>query len=541
MVSGSIPYHVNLARQQGVFLLKPRLLGTISKHSAIFHFDLSCWLPFLLSLMKLVAFFCSTWVRKNKDQNTAKGKQDVSATKQVVSVPKSAPYTHTMKTFEVPAPRQLSDHKTRSQSEDPISFQVASAFARKASSQINDASSTCSIVDHEIMISTSPALDHPDIGHSPRNLVVRKSSHRPSKSAVLPKLNIYSPVSGTPPRSAGKNEPVRPPRPPPLNLHCTTTKRPLNTGISPPFVGNRAITLTSSPNSCAIKPVELAVKTGGSSNDSSLPLSGHEEYARQPLEETACGLCVAASPDDNYVCPHQSVVRKRRAVANPYFPSKSDPLLPASPTLRAAQAVPDSSAPQRIYQSIPCTSSTPYLPSRIEQEVPPVPSLPFISSNGQADDVSNFPLSLFPVPPQSPLFIRRKINKNLMLRPGPTIPATLLPSSPSLTDVDYTPLATPTTPRLQPTTINHSKSFSNLPRYSSPRTIPPPLFNPPSTPLPTPPASPTTPIIRSCELSMSPISSLSDLLTNYVLNSPSPRFTPHASSYVLGAAQAFSE
>lgn len=472
--------------------------------------------PLLLSFMKSVAFFLG---RRNKGKDATKEKQDAATDK-------GASYIPTVKTFEAPAPKQLSDHRTCSQSEDPISSQVASAFVRKASSQLSDASSTCSVVDHEI---TFPVSYHPDISHPPLSPVVRRSSRGSSKSAMrgLPSLNLYSPISGAQPRSPTENSPVRPPRPPPLNLHCTTRKRPVNTGISPRFVGNRPVTLTSSPSPCAIKPVELAKKTSGSSSDSSPSLSGHEEYACQSLEEAVCGLCVAAAPDGNYICPHQSVRRERHAAAN------SDPLLPTSPTLRTARTVLDLSdrpIPQGmgIYQSIPCKSSTPHLLSHIKQEVPPVPSLPFISSNGQADDVLNFPLSLFPAPPQSPLFVRRKINKNLALRPGPISPVTPLPSSPSLTDGDYTPLVTPTTPRFQ---MNHSKSFSNLSRYSSSRAIPPPLFSPPSTPLPTPPASPATPIIRSCKLSSSPfpkhpqsVSSINELLSNKFLLSiyPSP-------------------
>lgn len=467
--------------------------------------------PLLLSFMKSVASFLG---RRNKGKGAAKEKHDASTNKQAVFVPKGASYIPTVRTFEASAPQQLSNHKARSQSEDPISSQVASAFV-KTSNQLSDASSTCSVVDHEITFSY-----HPDISQPPLNPVVRKSSRSSSKSAMrgLSRLNLCSPISSTLPRSPTENSPVRPPRPPPLNLHCTTTKRPVNTGISSRFVGNRTVNLTSSPSPCAIKPVELAMKTSGSSSDSSPSLSGSEE-------EAVCSLCVAASPDGTYICPHQSVRRERHAATN------SDPLLPTSPTLRTARTVLDLSdrpIPQGIYQSIPCTSSTPHLPSHIKQEVPPVPSLPFISSNGQADDVLDFPLSLFPAPPQSPLFVRRKIEKNLALRPGLASPVTPLLSSPSLTDVDYTPLVTPTTPRHQ---MNHSKSFSNLSRYSSSRAIPPPFFSPPSTPLPTPPTSPATQIIRPCKLSSSSFpkhpqsaSSINELLSNKSLPSiyPSP-------------------
>lgn len=476
--------------------------------------------------MKSVAFFLG---RRNKGKDAAKEKQDASTNKQVPIVPKGTSYIPT-------APKQLSDRRTRSQSEDLISSQIASAFEQKASSQLSDASSTCSVVDHEI---TFPVLYHSDIRHPPLNPVVRKSTRGSSESVMrgLPSLNLYSPISGTSPRSPGENSPVRPPRPPPpppLNLDCTTTKRPVNTGISPRFVGNRTFTLTSSSSPCAIKPVELTMKTSGSSSDSSPLLSGHREYACQSLEEAVCGLCVATSPDGSYICPHQSVRQKWHAAAN------SDPLLSTSPTLRTARTVLDLSVrptPQNTYQSIPCTSSTPHLPSHIKREVPSVTSRPLLSSNRQADDVLNFPLSLFPAPPQSPLFVRRKINKNLALRSGPSRPVTPLPSSPSLTDADYMPLVTPTSPRFQ---MNHSKSFSSLSRYSSSsRVIPPPLFNPPSTPLPTPPTSPATPIIRPCKLSLSSfpkhpqsLSSINELLSI----SSFSRFIPHTSSRVLGAA-----
>ena len=263
--------------------------------------------PLLLSFMKSVASFLG---RRNKGKGAAKEKHDASTNKQAVFVPKGASYIPTVRTFEASAPQQLSNHKARSQSEDPISSQVASAFV-KTSNQLSDASSTCSVVDHEITFSY-----HPDISQPPLNPVVRKSSRSSSKSAMrgLSRLNLCSPISSTLPRSPTENSPVRPPRPPPLNLHCTTTKRPVNTGISSRFVGNRTVNLTSSPSPCAIKPVELAMKTSGSSSDSSPSLSGSEE-------EAVCSLCVAASPDGTYICPHQSVRRERHAATN------SDPLL----------------------------------------------------------------------------------------------------------------------------------------------------------------------------------------------------------------------
>ncbi|KAF5364249.1 hypothetical protein D9756_000734 [Leucocoprinus leucothites] len=460
--------------------------------------------------MKSVAFFRNTWRKRNKGKDTTEGKQDMSTTKRVVLVPESAPCTPTAMTFEIPMARlsPSPDRRMRSQSEDSFAFQVSSAFGRKASSPPSSSSSTCSLVDHET--ATYPSIpDHHDGIHSPRSPVVWKSSHGPPKNTFHgpPNLNLYSPMSGTSPRSVGGTPPVRPPRPPPLNLYTTTAKRPVNTGIPPRFTGNRAITFALPPNPRAIKTVELASTTSGSSSDSPPLSEDHEERASRSSEETARCACTAISPDGSHVYPHRSALRIKHAAANPPLPSTvGSPSHISSPrTVQAVLDLSDTPRPRRIYQSGELTSSTPHLPPRDEQEVPPVPPLPFKSFNGQADDVLDFPLSLFPAPPQSPLFIRRKVAKNLVLRPSLTTPGTpLLPSS-SLGSPNYTPLVTPTTPRLQPSTINHSKSFSNLPRYPSPRTVPPPLFDPPSTPLPTPPASPAIPTVMGDQPSSPPL------------------------------------
>jgi hypothetical protein len=402
----------------------------------------------------------------------------------------SAPCTPTAMTFEIPDPRlSLSpspDHRMCSQSQDTLAFELSSAFARKTSGALSSASSTSSLVDQEIMVPSSPPPKGHGTTHPPQNPVVWKSSHGPPKNTFHgpPKLNLYSPIASTSPRSTGGIPPVRPPRPPPLNLYPTTAKRPVNTGSPLRFMGNRAITFALPPNPRAIKVVELALTTSGSSSDSP---GDREECASQSSEDTARCACAAVSSDGHHTY-HRGALRDRHVTANLPHLYRHVPLPTSSRTAQVLD-LSDTPAPQRMYQSGLHTSSTPHLPSLDKQDVPPLPPLP---SNGQADDVSSFPLSLFPPPPQSPLFIRRKINKNLALRPSPTTPGAPLPSSSS---PDYTPLVTPTSPRLQ-TPPNHSKSCSTLPRYPSPRPVPPPLFDPPSTPLPTPPTTPALVAVR---------------------------------------------
>jgi hypothetical protein len=509
---------VDLAHQQSPLLLKPDSPKPPALRQLIQQNFLipSC----LLLSMKPVAFF-RAWKRKGKDKNTTKGKQDVSTTKRVVLAPESAPCTPTATSFEIPttlSPLSL-DHQVRSQSQDAIAFDPSSAYPQKRSSRL--CSSTSSLVDQEVTTSSSPYPGQHGISHSLRSPIIWKSSHGPPKNVFHgpPSLNLYSPISGATPRSTGGTPPVRPPRPPPLNLYPTTAKRSVNTVIPPCFMADRAITFALPPNPRAIKSVELTAMTSGSPSDSPTLSGDQKEYISQSLKETIHCTCAAISPDGNYVYPHRDILCGEHAAVNLPRTLRFD-ALPASPP-RLAQEAPDFSdtlVPQRVYQSGQYTSSTPYLASQDKQEAPLPPPLSSNSSNRQADDVSNFPLSLFPSPPPSPLFIRRKIAKTFVLRPSCSSSDNSLPLLPS---PEYTPLVTPTTPRFQ-LSPKHPKSCSSPPRHVLPRTIPRSPFDPPSTPLPTPPMSPAPPGVTGTSSSLPskslrPVQSVNQLCSEQLL------------------------
>ncbi|KAF9452436.1 hypothetical protein P691DRAFT_756363 [Macrolepiota fuliginosa MF-IS2] len=443
--------------------------------------------------MKPVAFFRSTWKRKDKDKNMAKGKQDVLPVKRTLVAPESAPCTPTTVTFEIPVTSVLPspyDHRVCSQSQDTIVFEAPATFPRKARSRFNSVSNASSLVDVDISPPSIVLPDRYDSGNPPQSPVIWKSSHGPPKNAFHgpPNLSLYSPVFGTSPKSVGRTPPTRPPRPPPLNLYPTTTKRPVNTGIPPRFMAKRAITFALPPNPRSIGSAELPLMTINSSSDSPYTSEDQEETPSESSEETARCSCVTISFNENRTQLHRGALDNAHAAAN--LPHPRYDSLSSGTSPRTAHAVLDLSAtpiPEKVYRSGLRASSTPHLPSQNKQEVPPVPPQPFNLSNGQADDASNFPLSLFPPPPSSPLFIRRKISKNLVLRPKPT---PRLSPSPAMASPDYTPLVMPSTPHHQ-TSPNQSKLYPSLHRYASPRAIPPPLFDPPSTPLPTPPTTPS--------------------------------------------------
>lgn len=442
--------------------------------------------------MKPMAFFRNTWKKKNKDKNMTERKQDVSAPKQTLVAPKSAPCTPTALTFEIPAgrvQRPLPDHKVRSQSQSAVVSQVPATFSRKTTS-------VCSIVDGELSTPSSPIfLDHYDLGCSPRSPVVWKSSHGPPEnlSHGPPNLSLHSPVFGTLPKSAGGTSsarPPRPPRPPPLNLYHTTTKRPVNTGIPTRFMANRAITFALPPNPRAINPVELTPsEVVASSPDYAGASEDREETASESSEETARCICATISPKGNRIHSHRGALDSDvHATVNLPLPPRhgSLPLLSSPRAAHTILDLSDTPLPRRVYQNGLRASSTPHLLSHSKEGVPPIPPLHLDSPSEQAEDGLNFPLSLFPTPPPPPLFIRRKIPKNLVLEPRLVSSDASLPPPATIVSPDHTPLTTPTTPRHH--TSPNPKSPS---RYPSPRLIPPLLYDPPSTPLPTPPTSPS--------------------------------------------------
>lgn len=381
-------------------------------------------------------------------------------TNQMTTLPETELYTPVTSTFGVPASMSLSTvpgHRAQSQSQDVMAFQATPAL-RKASNRpgSSNGSSRSFFPDDEITSPSSAVFPH-DLGFSRRGGAVWKISHGPPNNTVHgpPNLNLYSPVSGTSPKSAGGIPPVRPPRPPPLNLYPTTTKRPLNTGTSPSFVANRTITFALPPNPRSHSSAELS---------STIPHS--------------VGDPPASSEDQADIDSRQENPGNLRGAANLPLSPTSNPSSPAaSRKTRRVLDHSDSLVQKRVYQTNFHTSSTPHLPHRDKSEVSPL--IPPDRSAVQWDDAPNFPLSLFPQPPSSLAFKRRN-PKNLVLRVAPS--GAPLPPPPMPSPLEFTPTVTPT--------VSRPGTPRSLPRS---RPMPPPFYDPPLTPLPTPPASPLAP------------------------------------------------
>ncbi|KAF9006494.1 hypothetical protein BDQ17DRAFT_1540308 [Cyathus striatus] len=147
--------------------------------------------------------------------------------------------------------------------------------------------------------------------------------------------------------------------------------------------------------------------------------------------------------------------------------------LNGSPTLQAI--LDPSSQTSKLYRD---TGSSPHLPFLEAQSVQPPISIHSVPLCNLID--SDDPISLFPSPP--PLVVRKKVPQPLILRPTPTIAP--LPPSPCFSSCDFTPPATPATLRQQtpsrPSIQTPSKHLTGRP----PGVIPPPLFSPPTSPLP---------------------------------------------------------
>ncbi|KAH6915021.1 hypothetical protein BKA70DRAFT_1419972 [Coprinopsis sp. MPI-PUGE-AT-0042] len=91
--------------------------------------------------------------------------------------------------------------------------------------------------------------------------------------------------------------------------------------------------------------------------------------------------------------------------------------------------------------------------------------------------------SLFPSPP--PLIIRKRVPQPLVLQPRRPSTGSTVPSSPDPSSTESTPVSTPTSPKFSPPTQSPlSKSFA---RHAN--GIPPLLYDPPTSPLPSPPVS----------------------------------------------------
>lgn len=92
--------------------------------------------------------------------------------------------------------------------------------------------------------------------------------------------------------------------------------------------------------------------------------------------------------------------------------------------------------------------------------------------------------SLFPSPP--PLVIRKRVPQPLVLQPRRPSAGSIAPSSPDPSSTESTPVSTPTSSKFSPPTQSPlSKGFA---RHAN--GIPPLLYDPPTSPLPSPPVSP---------------------------------------------------
>jgi hypothetical protein len=437
--------------------------------------------PFTLPPMKSVAFFRNSW-KKSKDRKVAKEKEKSTVGKLTVSSVPCTPATVIFCPLDNGLPPSSLAHKTRSQSEEAIK---APPIPIKGNVALGGGScSVCSLVDENTMASfPGPSLDC-------RCNSRAKSVNIPPNSPLdgLPNLNPSPQVSGMPARSTKGSQPVRPPRPPPLNFHPTTKKRPVNTDTSPRSGTNRTVTVTVDPHLRAIKSVDLIATSYRSPKDSP-GRSGDQELLSRSSGAITSKFC---SPDSSHSHPQRDVLCGTNTAASLLRPHQNN-ALPVVASPRAKQALldlSDSPATQFLYRNGLHTSSTPHLLPR-DEVIPSVPPLPSSSPNRQAyGDASAVSLSSFPAPPQTPLLIRRKIAKTLALRPASPSLNSPLPIS-TVSTSDYTPLATPTISRPHTSPL-FSKSYSSLPRISSPRGLPPLLFDPPSTPLPTPPTSPGT-------------------------------------------------
>lgn len=424
--------------------------------------------------MKSVAFFRNSWKKRSKDSKATKEKEKSPMEETMAASAPCTPATATFGPVDHDLPLLLAAHRIRSQSEEvikappiPISGDISS----------DDRGSVCSLVAEDITMPSAPILD---CGCYPR----ADLAHNPPKniSDCLSNLNLHPPMSGKQPRSTRDSPPVRPPRPPPLNLLPNAKKRPVNTDTSPRLGTNRPV----ASNPCAIKSVDLIATPYRSPKDSQRR-SGDRERLSQSSGTITPKNC---APDGGHSHPQWDALRGMNMAANLPRPQPNS-YLPVMTSPRIAQTLIDLSDPPTrrcLYRNGLHTSSTPHLLPR-DEELLSVPPLPSSSRSRQAhDDVSAVSLSSFPTPPQTPLFTRRKIAKILALRPASPSLSSPLPISPVLTS-DHTPLVTLKTSRPN-TSLYQSKSYSSLPRHSSSRGVPPLLFDPPLTPLPTPPTSP---------------------------------------------------
>ncbi|TFK43649.1 hypothetical protein BDQ12DRAFT_189931 [Crucibulum laeve] len=300
-------------------------------------------------------------------------------------------------------------------------------------------------------------------------------SHGPPYNAVhgAPSLSMRASVSSF--TSVSDNSSLR------------RSHRPPKITVYPPVRHQPAIN-TSSPVSNPRSPtrVKFATPLEVTSASSSESRPGHHHH-----------IPSSKSPSSLRSGPHSHRIRQAHYIPDQESPATTDSMYrgenPAlsrpsrgTKTVHAMLDLSTKPKPRSLYHSTGSTPHLPYVepysPSPSRLDVHPRPS--FVHSESLAD-----PLALFPSPP--PLIIRKKVPKPLILRPTPSIAP--LPPSPCFSSRDSTPPTTPITPRAHMSgaylkSISPTSSLKQSPGRPL-NNIPPPLFSPPTSPLPTPPTS----------------------------------------------------
>lgn len=286
------------------------------------------------------------------------------------------------------------------------------------------------------------------------------SRHGPPQNARHgpPNLSVVHPtVLSCLPPSRSLQRPHRPPR---IIIHPPGHRRPMDT--------NAVANPRSPPRVTFVLPTESEM----SHSPRSAIFLGKNRTHCDSTPDFDC----STAPLVTHNSPSHSPVNLKNCFA------EEDTITP-----KTVHAVLDLSSPlnqRSLYRS---TSSTPYLPYTEAKSLPALPPV----DTGRSDT-----LSLFPHPP--PLVVRKRIPKPLVLKATPSIaplPPSPMINSAGFSSTDSTPVATPTTSRPSSShSSNPLKPIISTTKYTSNRfisNIPPLFYDPPTSPLPTPPLSPS--------------------------------------------------
>ncbi|RDB22876.1 hypothetical protein Hypma_010325 [Hypsizygus marmoreus] len=323
------------------------------------------------------------------------------------------------------------------------------------------------------------------------------ASHGPPQNASHgpPSLNLRHSdfVRG----SRATAPPRRPPRPPSLNLSGqpspTIPRSPNRVKFAPEaqmrsFTSRSALRPTLRRNSHSVQST-LSPADGVDTIFSNVSNDSLDSLPSDSPSSSDKGSCSTTHTSSHSMALQYQGPDQCTSLAQSPNTMRSSPVSPkdSSRTVHAILDLDDSpnSNIRSVYHT---TSSTSHLPlDRGGSSSMSLKSSPLSRNVGQ-EASSDFPLALFPSPP--PLVIRKR-PKPLVLLPTPTIAQ--LPPSPLLGSNDSTPLATPTTPHPlyspSPSKSRSTKVISRGPGRPL-NSIPPPVYSPPDSPLPTPPMSP---------------------------------------------------